>query len=178
VKSQKKQLLDFHVDKLTNSIENVVTKDSFKTQILPVTPKDRKTFTKKNGWRFNWSEEFKNSDRTVYKLVIIDNIDVIQGLISLTPCSDNIFINLIESAPFNIGKNKVYAGVPGNLVAFACQQSFLRGTEGYVSFRAKTKLITHYTQTLGAIHFGGHLMIISTEVALKLIEKYFANEKN
>lgn len=27
--------------------------------------------------------------------------------------------------------------------------------------------------TLGAIHFGGHLMIINSEAALKLIEKYF-----
>jgi hypothetical protein len=148
----KKYLLDFHVDKLTNSIENVVTKDSFKTDVLPLTPKDLKSVTKKNGWRFNWSHEFKDPDRTVYKLVILNNV---------------------ESAPFNIGKNKMYEGVPGNLVAFACRQSFLRGTEGYVSFRSKTKLIEHYTETLGAVHFGGHLMVINSEAALKLIEKYF-----
>jgi hypothetical protein len=40
-------------------------------------------------------------------------------------------MHLIESAPFNKGKNKVYAGVPGNLVAFACKLSFQRGFEGY-----------------------------------------------
>lgn len=173
MKLPKKHLLDFHIDKLTNSIENVITRDSFKTDILPLTPKDFKTITKKNGWRFNWADEFKNPDRTVYKLVIINNVDIIQGLVSLTPSDDNVFMHLIESAPFNFGKTKMYEGVPGNLVAFACRQSFLRGTEGYVSFRSKTKLIDHYTKTLGAVHYGGHLMVISTDAALILIEKYF-----
>jgi hypothetical protein len=84
-------------------------------------------------------------------------------------------MHLIESAPFNLGKNKVYAGVPGNLIAFTCKTSFHRGFEGYVSFRAKTQLIKHYEQTLGAVNFGGHLMIINTEAALKLIDKYFNN---
>lgn len=173
MKRPKNYLQDFHVDRLTNSIENVVSKDSFKTDILPLSPKDLKTITKKNGWRFDWAYEFKDPDRTVYKLVIVNNVDVIQGLISLTPEHDNVFMHLIETAPFNFGKNKMYEGVPGNLVAFACRQSFLRGTDGYVSFRSKTKLIEHYTETLGAIHYGGHLMIINTDAALKLIEKYF-----
>jgi hypothetical protein len=82
-------------------------------------------------------------------------------------------MHLIESAPFNFGAKKVYAGVPGNLVAFACKQSFLRGTDGYVSFRSKTKLITHYEATLDAVHFGGHLMVINTKAALKFIDKYY-----
>jgi hypothetical protein len=40
---------------------------------------------------------------------------------------------------------------------------------------AKTKLIHHYEKTLGAVNVGGHLMIINTEAALKLIDKYFKN---
>ena len=173
MKKPKKYLLDFQVDKLTNSIENVITKDSFKTDIFPVTPKDLKNITKKNGWKFNWTEEFRDPDRTVYKLVIVNNVDVIQGLVSLTPTQDNVYMHVIESAPFNIGKNKMYVGVPGNLVAFACRQSFLRGTDGYVSFLSKTNLIEHYTETLGAEHHGGQLMIINTSSALILIQKYF-----
>lgn len=82
-------------------------------------------------------------------------------------------MHLIESAPFNIGKDKIYLGVPGNLVAFACKLSFQRGKEGYVSFIAKTKLIDHYKKTLGADHFGGQLMVINTDSALKLTNKYF-----
>ena len=173
MKRPKKHLLDFKIDKLTNSIENIISKDSFKTEVLPVSHKDLSSITKKNGWRFNWKSEFNDPERSVYKLVIIDNIKIIQGLISLTPTPDSVFMHLIESAPFNFGKNKLYLGVPGNLVAFACRQSFLRGTEGYVSFRSKTNLIKHYEETLGAVHFGGHLMIINKDAALKLIDKYF-----
>ena len=173
MKRTKKYLLDFQIDKLTNSIENVVTKDSFKTEVLPVTKSELKNISKKNGWKFDWNNEFRVQDCTVYKLVIIENTNVIQGLISLTPTQDNVFMNLIETAPFNFGKNKMYLGVPGNLVAFACRQSFNRGTDGYVSFRSKTQLIEHYVETLGAVHFGGHLMIINTQAALKLIEKYY-----
>jgi len=82
-------------------------------------------------------------------------------------------MHLIESSPFNIGKSKTYYGVPGNLVAFACKLSFQRGGEGYVTFVSKTRLIDHYIETLGAVHFGGHLMVITTQAALKLINKYF-----
>ena len=82
-------------------------------------------------------------------------------------------MHLIESAPFNKGKNKVYAGVPGNLVAFACKLSFQRGFEGYLSFLSKTNLIDHYEKTLGAIHAGGQLMVINTTAALRLTNKYF-----
>jgi len=42
---------------------------------------------------------------------------------------------------------------------------------------SKTQLIDHYIKTLGAFHFGGRLMIIETQAALKLIDKYFKNEE-
>ena len=82
-------------------------------------------------------------------------------------------MHLIESAPFNIGKYKTYIGVPGNLVAFAYKLSFQTGQEGFVSFIAKTQLIDHYKKSLGAINYGGQLMIINNTVALNLIGKYF-----
>ena len=82
-------------------------------------------------------------------------------------------MHLIESAAFNIGRHKAYYGVPGNLVAYTCRLSFQRGGEGYVSFTAKTKLIDHYIASLGALHFGNHLMVITTEAALILTDKYF-----
>ena len=86
-------------------------------------------------------------------------------------------MHLVESAQFNKGKTKVYSGVPGNLVAFACRLSFLRGFDGNVSFISKTQLIDHYIQTLGVINFDGRLMIIETQAALKLIDKYFKNQE-
>jgi hypothetical protein len=168
-------LLDFEVDKLTNSIENIVTGDSFRTEVILVTKEDIKALTKKNGWEFNWKYEFKQPDRDLYRLSIVGNPGIIQGLISLSVHEDHVYMHLIESASFNKGRNKMYAGVPGNLVAYAAKLSFQRGGDGYVSFVAKTKLIDHYIHTLGAVHFGGHRMIITREASLKLIDKYFKN---
>jgi hypothetical protein len=82
-------------------------------------------------------------------------------------------MHLVESAPFNKGKSKIYMGVPGNFVAFACKLSFQRGYEGNVSFVSKSQLIQHYIHTLGAMHVGGRIMIIDTIASLKLIDKYF-----
>lgn len=165
--------LDFNIDKLTRSIENVVTGDSFPTEVSNLTHADLKHVTKKSGWQFNWKKEFNSNDREVYKLTILNNPAVIQGLVSLKFEPDHVYMPLIESAPFNIGKSKTYLGVPGNLVAFACKLSFQRGYDGFVSFHSKTVLIDHYTKSLGAYHFGGHLMIIETHAANNLIEKYF-----
>ena len=100
---------------------------------------------------------------------------MIQGLLSITIESDHIFMNLLESAPFNIGKNKLYEGVSGNLVAYACKVSFQKGYDGFVAFTAKTNLIEHYEKTLGAFHFKNARMIIPTESAKKLVEMYFKN---
>ena len=115
----------------------------------------------------------QQNDRDVYKLTIFNNQDIIQGLLSFTIKSDHVFMHLLESAPFNRGKDKVYEGVPGNLVAFACKISFQHNNDGLVSFHSKSKLIEHYKRTLGAYHFKGQLMVIPTDAAQKLIDKYF-----
>jgi hypothetical protein len=97
----------------------------------------------------------------------------IQGLVCLEVKDDHVYMHLVESAPFNKGKTKIYSGVAGNLVAFACKLSFQRGHDGNVAFLSKTQLIEHYEKTLGAFHFGGRVMIIEKQAALKLIDKYF-----
>ena len=106
MKRKNTNYLDFEMDKLTRSIENVITGDSFPTEILNFSTSDLAQVTKKNDWLFDWRSELKFND-------------------------------------------------------------------GFVSFRAKTKLIEHYEKTLGANHFGGHLMILNTDASKKLIVKYF-----
>ena len=177
MKKEQNKGLDFIIDKLTNSVQNVITGDSFITDISIISTADLKNISKKNKWQFDWMFEFKQPQREVYKLTIVNNQSIIQGLISLEIKSDNIYMHLVESAPFNKGKTKVYAGVPGNLVAFACKLAFQRGHDGNVSFFSKTQLVQHYIDTLGAMHVGGRIMIINTIAALKLINKYFPNEK-
>ena len=143
----------FIIDKLTDSILNTVSGDSFQTEVAKMTSVD----LKKEG----------------YKLTIINNSSIVQGLLSLTIEQDHVYMNLLESAPFNIGKDKLYEGVAGNLVAFACKISFQKGFDGFVVFTAKTKLIKHYEENIGAYHFKNQLMIIQTESAKKLVNKYF-----
>lgn len=168
--------LDFLIDKLTRSIENVITGDSFPTEVSLVAMHDLKKVIKKNGWLFNWRQEFAQKERDIYKLTIVHNPHIIQGLLSLEVKEDHVFMHLVENAAFNRGEHKVYSGVAGNLVAFACKLSFQRGHEGNVAFISKTQLIEHYVKTLGATHFGGRLMIIETRAAEKLINRYFHNE--
>ena len=86
----------------------------FDTLILKLTDGNE---IKKNEWTFNWQSEIKDKIKQVFKLTTINNPTIIQGLISLTDKGDHIFMDLIESAKFNKGKNKLYTGVAGNLVA-------------------------------------------------------------
>lgn len=74
--SRNQKPLDFIIDKITNSIENVLTGDSFSTEIALVTLADLKVVTKKNGWLFDWKYELKQPEREVYKLTIPNNPSV------------------------------------------------------------------------------------------------------
>jgi hypothetical protein len=173
VEKQTNYHLEIEIDKLTNSILNTISGDSFPTDVHPVTKADLKNMTKAKGWLFNWANEFKLTDRQVFILTIQNNPEIIQGLLSISDYSDHFYLHLVESAVFNIGKNKLYEGVPGNLFAFTCKTSWDKGYHGFVSFTSKTKLIDHYEKMLGATHIGGHKMVLFPKEALQLIRKYF-----
>ena len=70
MKKRKETGLEFEVDKLTNSIENVKSGDTFPTEISLLTRVEVRGLTKKNGWQFNWISELKIPSREVYKLTI------------------------------------------------------------------------------------------------------------
>jgi len=157
------------IDKLTNSIVNIVTGDSFETEVIKVEKNELKSL--KKGWKFDWNKEY--SKGTVYKLTIKGNTNIVQGLMCLIDGRDHIFMSLIESAPFNYGKNKIYQGVPGNLVAYACKLSFEKGYDGFVAFEPKTNLVEHYQKTLKAIKITETRMAIETNAANFLIQTYY-----
>ena len=169
----KQRHIEVWIDRLTNSIVNTISGDNLPTIISEVTAHDLKLVTKLKGWNFNWKGELKKAGTKVYKLTVVNNSDIIQGLISLEDKGDHIFVNLIENAPFNIGKKKLYEGVPGNLFAFACKLSWDNGNQGFVSFISKTKLMEHYNKTLGAVNVFDQRMVIEPGEALKLIKQYF-----
>jgi hypothetical protein len=166
-------LLDFEIDKLTNSLEDASTGNIFPTEILPLERADLKFISKKSGWKFNWKAEFIAVEKQIFKLVLQKEPKIIQGLICFEKKSDHVFMPLIETAPHNLGKTKKYFGVAGNLVAFGCKLSFESGFEGYIAFESKTKLIGHYEKTLGAKLLFGQHMELDTNASIKLINCYF-----
>lgn len=171
--NRKKNQIEIRIDKLTNSIVNTISGDSFPTDVHPVKASDLRVVTTNVGWLFDWASELRLADRQVFKLTIRNNPNIIQGLLSISDNRDHYYLHLIESAPFNLGKNKLYEGVPGNLFAFVCKTSWDRGYQGFISFKSKSKLVEHYETNLGATHVGGNRMVIFPPEALKLIKKYF-----
>ena len=85
----RKQCVEIEIDKLTNSIENGRTGDCFPTDIILVDRTDIKAISKANCWLFDWKSEFKKPDRDIYKLTIVNNPAVIQGLVSLSEKEDH-----------------------------------------------------------------------------------------
>lgn len=171
-RKQRTRSIDIEIDKLTNSIELIATGEVFDTQVVGLNILHRPVIKKKD-WRFNWRKELEQQDRKVYALVTVADPRVLQGLICLMDGGDHVLVHLVESARFNQGRNKAYAGVPANLFAFACRRSFQLGHDGVVAFISKTKLIAHYQKMLDAQILGGTRMSIGTPAALKLVTRYF-----
>jgi hypothetical protein len=167
-----KKVIDIEIDKLTNSIENSTTGEIFDTQVVQLRTSAKKAINPAE-WLFDWVEELDISGRKVYKLITTGNPKIIHRLLCLEDKDDHMFIHLVESANFNMGSNKTYLGVAGNLFAFGCKLSFEKGYEGYVAFDSKSALIEHYKTKLGATHFKGQRMFIETVNAMKLVSIYF-----
>ena len=169
----RKQHVGIEIDKLTNSIENVITGESFETTFSKASIKE----IKKKDWLFDWHKELKEKNYQVFKMTTVENRDIIQGLVSLIIEDKYITLNLVENAKFNRGKDKMYRGVGGNMFAFACQRSMDMGFGGFVGFVAKTSLIKHYQETLGAELAIGQRMFINDISAEKLINQYFKTRR-
>ena len=86
-----------------------------------------------------------------------------------------IHINLIESAIKYRGKDKEIEGIPGNLIGFACEMSFSKGYDGFVSLYPKTQLVKYYHEKFGFMQVGRN-MAVFLEVSQSIIEKYLKDE--
>jgi hypothetical protein len=173
LKHRRSSPLTIRVDKLTNSIQNAETKESFATALRLLTVAEARKLSK-GKWQFDWLREARDKKREVYALYTVENPTIIQAIISIEDQGGYMYMHLVESASFNKGKIKLYLGVLGNLAAFVCQRAFQKGYEGFVAFESKTKLIEHYKKTLGADQIGsGIRMAIGTRAAIKLVEQYF-----
>lgn len=136
--------------------------------------KELKKLAKLKNFVFDWSLETGNQ---VFKIKQEDKKEIL-GLISLIDVSEEfrIHINLIESASEYRGKNKLIQNIPGCLIAYACQISFKRGYEGFVSLTPKTRLINYYRDQYGFVQMGTQ-MAIYYEISNSIILKYIGDEE-
>lgn len=169
--------ISVEIDKFTPCLVETSSGEIVDTEYSLADETDLKT----DGWNFNWSDkDLKNSE--IYKLTLKGD-DTVQGLIALNDFKkDNaVYIRLVESAPNNIGKNKMFEGVGGHLFAIAIQKSVQRGYGGFVFMDAKNiELVNYYRQTLKATHIGGvhpYRMFIDEDNAIEILQTYTLGEK-
>ncbi len=159
------------IGKLTQSIERVGTGESLDTVIRQITSKDLRRSNSKD-WLFDWRSELARTERQVFGLFAVDDPFFLHGLISLEQRPDHVFAHLIESHRVNKGRGKLYDGVLGNLVAWACQLSFKTGHYGEIVFDSKSSLRKHYGEAIGAVVLFGNRMYVPESKAQELVERY------
>ena len=194
-KEYKEKRMDYKTRK--NELAKSIKNDKINIEIDELTPcliKDGKIInttisrvndpnvlmSKKDCWKFNWKKEYKDNKNGIFILKSNDNINRIQGQISIKPESNikAIYVRLIENNPDNI-QNGTYKGVGGHLFAYSCKLSKDMGYDGVVYFKPKYnardgyKLIKHYKETLGAVEIGNGQLAIFEEEAERLIERYY-----
>ena len=168
MKRDRPMSIDIIIDKLTDCLVLRETNAFVKTEYMKLdTSIPKKAYSK---WKFKWNETQKNG-YDIYELFVVGDPDV-QGRISLKIDGGVADVDIVESNPYNIGKQGKYIGVGGHLFAIACKISMDNNCDGFVAFTAKTNLIQHYTEMLGAKLISGQRMYIDDIAAKKLIDRY------
>ncbi len=131
---------------------------------------------RRDGWQFTWKKLGKTEGADFYKLTTVEEPDVIEGMLMLTLINEEmLYMNNIEVAPHNFGKDGRYDNVAGGLLAFGCYKSFEQGKNyylGYLSFESKTQLIELYQNKYGATFAMGQKMFFDPEAGKQLMKKY------
>lgn len=130
---------------------------------------DFKNITK-SRYHFNWEEQKAND---VFKLRLIES-DEILGLMSLKVHRDEMRIEivLIACSIENMGKNKIYDRIAGNLIAFACREAIkLFGADACVSLLPKTELKKYYISQYGMLDAGRQIYVESNSL-FNLLKEY------
>lgn len=154
-------------------ILEVGTQKIINAEIIKATKKD--VPLRKDGWQFTWRSLFKTEGADFYKIFQKNPISI-EGILMLSMMNENmLYMNNIEIAPHNLGKDGRYDNVAGCLIAYGCLKSFELGQEGYkgyLTFESKTKLIPLYQEKYGATLTMGHRMYIDPDTGISLIKKY------
>lgn len=167
--------IDIYIDSLTNCLRCRETGEEVDTEyrlVYRTISSSEARELKRIGWKFDWSKPHKDGCE-IYELLLAGT-EQVQGMIALRHNREQYFtrVELVESAPQNIGSGGKYEGVGAHLFAVACKLSWDAGNEGYVQFVSKTDLIEHYRKALDAKLIDWHTMYIDSYGAIKLINKY------
>jgi len=142
---------------------NCKTGEKIASEILPPSKSDLKSANK--NFHFDWNEEARKAE--VYKLVI-KNDKFIHGFIGIIPEQDHLVLDLVELASINIGRNKLYERVAGNLIAFAGRIA-LDQFDGYMMMISKSELIEHYSNRYGFTQLRSTQKLISYPSNTKIL---------
>lgn len=121
-------------------------------------------------YHFNWELEKEND---VYKLKFPDDNEIL-GLMSIRVISgeSRIEIIVLASSAKNTGNSKIYDGIAGNLIAFACRESIKLFVENaLVSLYPKTELKSYYMTKYGFQNAGRQIYLANTPL-FNLLTKY------
>lgn len=150
-------------------IIHVKSKSKRKVIIGPIDNSDYRKITKSRYW-FDWRTE---KDNLVYKLCL-ETTGEILGLMSLIHYKDEkrFELHLLAVSKENRGKEKVYKGIAGSLIAYACRKTVkLYAINGCVSLIPKTELKAHYMKTYGMLDAGRQLFLEGRSL-LNLLNQY------
>jgi len=150
-------------------ISHIESASEIEVVISPLKDEDYKKITK-SRYYFNWKTEKENE---VYKITVAGSDEII-GLMSIIhfPEEQRIQINLLSVSKENRGKDKIYDGIAGNLIAYACREGIrLYAEAACVSLQPKTELKEHYMKRYGMADAGMQVFLEGPDL-FRLLEKY------
>lgn len=145
-----------------------------KRRIVEVKPVEKKDFQKLTSKRYSFPWKQWRDKAAVYKLSLRSTMDIVGVMaISDIPGDQRIEIGLIAVSTENAGANKIFDGIAGCLIAFACQEAARKyGHDACVSLIPKTRLRSHYIAKYGMIDSGGLHLFLEGQSLFNIISKY------
>ncbi len=135
------------------------------------------------NWDFNFAKKARERGKSVYVLVKEESPAIIEGCMVFSIHEIlGAFLDLLEVAPHNKGRNGKYKRISGCLIAYACGLSFEKGKnedKGILTFKAMGKeqdsslrLEKYYREKYGALMNPLGFMEIHPAQSRILMEEY------
>lgn len=152
-------------------ITEVSTGKVKKVKVLVLDRKDIKKIPK-SRYSFDWKKV--DAAATIFILCEEGGQDILGAMAILKfPEEVRNEIKLLAVSRENVGKNKLYEGIAGCLIGFACRECLNEYDElAAVSLVPKTKLKPHYMRKYG-MQDAGYQIFLSDISLMKIINKYY-----